>query len=154
MPDKEDTQSMPGILLGLTVDLPVSSDFYIQPAVQYSKRGFKQKTGGYYGSATNFKVNASYAQLPVNFLYTPKLAGGKLLLGAGPYIGYGTGGTWKSDNVIAIGDIMTDDNGKVIFKDDFMDGEFGDYLYGKPLDYGANFLAGYEFLNKLSVQTC
>jgi hypothetical protein len=150
--NKETTQSTPGLLLGATVDILISGNFYIQPALLYTDRGFKQKTGGYYGMANNFSVDVSYFQLPVNFLYKPKLGGGKLILGAGPYIGYGTGGTWKSDNPIIIGDIVTDNRGKVIFKNDFKDGEFGNYLYGKPIDYGANFLAGYEFFHKLSIQ--
>jgi hypothetical protein len=38
------------------------------------------------------------------------------------------------------------------FKNDVSDGEFGNYLYGKPCDYGGNSLESYEFLRKLSVQ--
>lgn len=149
---KAETQSMPGTLLGLTLDIPIIQDFFIQPGIMYSKKGFKQESGGYNGLANNFKVNASYIELPINFIYKPELGAGKLLLGAGPYIGYGTGGTWKSDNIILIGDIMTDNKGETIFKSDYMDGEFGNYLYGKPFDYGANLLVGYELFNKLSVQ--
>lgn len=149
---KGETQSMPGVQLGLTLDIPIAAAFFIQPGIMYSQKGFKQETGGYYGKATDFKVNVSYIEMPVNFLYKPGLGIGNLLLGAGPYIGYGTNGTWKSYNTILIGDIMTDNKGKTIFKNDYMDGEFGNYLYGKPFDYGANVLVGYEFLNKLSVQ--
>ena len=149
---KETTRSVPGIRLGLTADIPVVSNFYVQPGIFYASKGFKQAKGGYYGLANNFKVKVSYVELPVNILYKPKLATGRLMLGAGPYVGYGTDGTWKSDNVIQIGDIMTDNKGKTIFKDDVMDGEFGNYLYGRPWDYGLNFLAGYEFLGNLSAQ--
>jgi hypothetical protein len=151
--NKINTQSVPGILLGLTVDIPITGDFYIQPAAQYSRKGYKQETGGFYGSASNFKVSASYIEVPVNLLYKPHLGSGNLLLGAGPYIAYGTGGNWKSDNDAAIGDIVVGKKGDVIFKNDAMDGgDINSYIYGKPLDYGLNFLAGYEFFNKLSVQ--
>lgn len=151
--NKINTQSVPGILVGITVDIPVAADFYIQPAAQYSRRGYKQETGGFYGSATNFKVNASYIQVPINLLYKPHLGTGNLLLGAGPYIGYGTGGNWKSDNDAAIGDINVGKKGDVIFKNNAMDGgDLNSYLYGKPFDYGLNFLAGYEFFSKLSAQ--
>jgi hypothetical protein len=150
--NEETTRSMPGILLGLTAYVPVISNFYVQPGIFYAKKGFKQATGGYYGLANNFEVKVSYVELPFNILYKPKLATGRLMLGAGPYVGYGTGGTWESDNVIQIGDIMTDSKGKTIFKDDFEDGEFGNYLYGRPWDYGLNFLAGYEFLGNFSAQ--
>lgn len=33
-----------------------------------------------------------------------------------------------------------------------MDGEWGEYLYGKPWDYGANFIAGYGFFDRFSAQ--
>ncbi|MCC8425005.1 porin family protein [Mucilaginibacter sp. UR6-11] len=151
--NKINTQSVPGILLGLTVDIPVEGNFYIQPAAQYSRKGYKQETGGFYGSATNFRVNASYIQVPVNLLYKPRLGTGNLLLGAGPYFGYGTGGSWKSDNDVAIGDMVVGKKGDVIFKKNTMDGgDINSYLYGKPFDYGLNFIAGYEFFSQLSVQ--
>jgi len=47
---------------------------------------------------------------------------------------------------------MTDKQSEVIVRNDSSDGEFDNYMYGKPVDYGANVLAGYEFLDKLSVQ--
>ena len=150
--DKAATQSTPGTLLGLTFDIPITGDLYIQPAALYSRKGFKQQTGGFFGSATNLQVNVSYIEVPLNILYKPRLGAGNLLFGAGPYIGYGTGGKWKSDKDAVIGDITMGKKGDAVFKNDAIDGEFGTYLYGKPLDYGANFLAGYEFFHKLSVQ--
>ena len=151
--NKENTQSTPGFLLGLTADIPVTGDLYIQPAILYSNQGFKQETGGFYGSATNFEVKASYIEVPLNMLYKPRLGAGHLLVGAGPYIGYGTGGNWKSDTDVAIGDMIIGDKGDVIFRNDAVDGgNLESYTYGRPLDYGANFLAGYEFFGQLSVQ--
>lgn len=151
--NKINTQSVPGMLLGLTADIPVAGSFYIQPAAQYARKGYKQATGGFYGSATNFIVNASYIEVPVNLLYKPHLGTGNLLLGAGPYIGYGTGGKWKSDTDATIGDIIIGKKGDVIFRNDAMDGgDINSYPYGKPWDYGLNFLAGYEFFGKLSAQ--
>ncbi|MCD0490037.1 PorT family protein [Pedobacter sp. MC2016-14] len=150
--NKAETQSTPGILLGLTADVPVMDGFFIQPGLLYSRKGYNQETGGYYDAASNFRVNVTYIELPVNVLYKPKFKSGNLVFGAGPYLAYGTGGKWKSDNVILIGDIMTDSKGNVIFRNDYKDGEFENYLYGRPFDYGANFLAGYEFMGRLSVQ--
>jgi hypothetical protein len=150
---KANTQSIPGVVLGLTVDIPVACDFYIQPAIQYSRKGYKQKTGGFYGTATNFKVNVSYVEVPVNILYKPCVGTGRLLIGAGPYIAYGMGGKWKSDNRVVMGDISIGNTGDVIFRNDAMDGgDINSYIYGKRLDYGLNFLAGYEFFRKLSFQ--
>jgi carbohydrate-binding DOMON domain-containing protein len=145
------TQSMPGFHVGANVEIPIADDFYIQPGVLYSTKGFKQKENGF-AYSTNFRATASYIEVPVNVLYKPKLAAGRLLLGAGPYLAYGTGGTWRSDTNIQIGDVVGGNVGKIIFRKDLADGEYETYLYGKPLDYGVNFLVGYEFSNQLSVQ--
>ena len=148
---KGETQSNPGIRLGVAVSIPLPFNLYLQPGIGFVEKGFKQDKGAYINAA-NFKVDVSYIELPVNLLYKPKIGNGRLLIGTGAYLAYGTGGSWHSDNNIVIGDIVTENRGKAIFKNDFMDGEFGNYLYGKPLDYGANFLVGYEFFKRLSVQ--
>ncbi len=76
---------------------------------------------------------------------------GRLLLGAAPYVAYGFGGKWKEKYD---GDT---ESGKLKFKGDISDDDLDnlkddEYYYGKPLDFGGNLLAGYEFSNKLSVQ--
>lgn len=149
--DKGETESIPGFHLGLTVDIPVAGDFYVQPAALYSAKGFKQKGKGF-GYSDDFKADVSYLEVPINLLYKPKLAGGNLILGAGGYLGYGTGGKWKSASGVLIGDIQIGDSGDIIFQNDASKGEFGTYLYGKPLDYGANFLVGYELFSQYSIQ--
>jgi len=150
--DGNSTKSIPGFHIGLTVDIPLAANFYLQPAVLYSSKGFKQTNNWFSGSDNDIKVTASYIEVPLNFIYKHKLASGNLLIGVGPYVGYGTGGKWKSEAPVSIGDIRIDNYGDVIFKKDGMDGEFGNYLYGKPWDFGANFLVGYKFWDKLTLQ--
>lgn len=152
--DQRETQSTPGLRIGLSVDVPIRGDFYIQPELFYSRKGFKQKDSWYAGLGNDFKVNANYVELPVNILYKPTMGSGKLLVGAGPYLGYGTGGNWEAEETVVIGDIMYDDHGDVFFTDDAFDGGSGgdSYAYGKALDYGVNFLLGYEFFNTISAQ--
>lgn len=145
------TQSIPGFHLGLTVDVPIAGDFYVQPAILYSGKGFKENKSEL-GYGNGFRATASYMELPVNLLYKPKLGIGNLILGAGPYLGLGIGGSWKTAGPIVVGDIMMEGKGDVIFKNDIKDGESGNFLYGKPLDYGVNFLIGYEFMKQFSVQ--
>lgn len=149
---KTATQIMPGAHFGLTLDIPIAKQLYLQPAAVYADKGFKQAKGGWFGTADGVEVDVSYIEVPLNLLYKPKVAGGALLLGAGAYAAYGTGGKWKSATDPLIGDIRLRNYGHVIFKNDGMDGEFESYLYGKPLDYGLNFLIGYEILNQLSLQ--
>ncbi len=151
--ERQDTESIPRFQIGLTLDIPIMADFYLQPAVLYTGKGFKQDGGWLAASGNEFKAQASYIEVPVNLLYKPQFGIGKLLIGAGPYVGYGSGGKWEADGQIFVGDIVLSENyGDVIFKNDWSDGEFGNYLYGKPWDYGANILIGYEFLQRLVVQ--
>jgi len=151
--DKQKTGMIPRFQAGLTVDIPITADFYVQPAALYSGKGFRQDGGWLASADAEFKATASYFEVPVNLLYKPRVGGGSLIVGAGPYIAYGTGGKWEADQgQVAIGDIMIEPHGDVIFKNDVADGEWGNYLYGKPWDYGVNLIAGYEFLRKLSVQ--
>lgn len=150
--DQSDTQSLPGFHLGLTAEIALAGDFYIQPALLYARKGFKQESEGFGGSTTNLKVKANYLELPVNFLYKPKLGMGRLLLGAGPYIAYGTGGNWKSDTDILIGDIREKGEGSVVFRNDGSVRNDSEYTYGRPFDYGFNVMLGYEFQERLSLQ--
>lgn len=114
---------------------------------------FKQDGGWLAASGNEFKAKASYIEVPVHLVYKPQFGIGNLLVGAGPYAGYGTGGKWEAEGRIVVGDIVLSESyGEVIFKNDVSDGEFGNYLYGKPWDYGTNILIGYEFLSGLAFQ--
>lgn len=150
--DKASTQSLPGLRIGLTADVHLAGDLYAQPALLYARKGFKQESGGFYGSATNFQVGADYIELPVTFLYKPKLGMGSLLLGAGPYLAYGTGGSWKSDSDILLGDISMSGKGNVAFRNDGSVRNDSEYTYGRPFDYGFNATLGYEFQERFSLQ--
>lgn len=149
------TQSVPGIQIGLTADIPLIGSFYIQPGLLYANRGFKEETTGFLAYRVNFEVKASYIEIPVTFLYKPSLGSGKLLIGAGPYVGFGTGGTWKSDSqVIVQGDIVIGSKGDVIFRNDgFEGGNLESYNYGRPVDYGAGLLLGYEHKSGIYLQS-
>ena len=79
---------------------------------------------------------------------------GKLLIGAGPYVGFGTGGTWTSDSQVVVqGDIAIGNKGDLIFRNDGFDGgNLESYNYGRPVDYGAGFLLGYEHKSRIYLQ--
>lgn len=150
---KVNTQSVAGIQLAITADIPLMNNFYIQPGLSYADRGFKEDNSSIaYGS--KFEYKASYVEVPVNILYKANLGTGNFLVGAGPYIGVGTGGSWKSDGqVIVQGDIVIEGKGDVIFRNDgFEGGNLESYNYGKPIDYGAGFLLGYEHSSGIFLQ--
>lgn len=151
--ERQETGVIPRFQIGMTVDIPIAADISIQPAAIYSGKGFKQDGGWLAESDREFRATASYIEIPVNLLYSPQLGSGNLIFGAGPYVGYATGGKWKADQAhVLIGDIMIEPRGDVIFRNDVADGEFGNYLYGKPWDYGINIILGYELMRRIAVQ--
>ncbi|QEC40426.1 porin family protein [Pseudobacter ginsenosidimutans] len=129
-----DLKMKAGFHVGVNAEIPLADEFFIQPGVLFSTKGAKADEG-------DGKINISYAEVPVNFLYKPEVGTGRLLLGVGPYLGIAVGGKFKGD-----GDDMD-----IEFTND-VENE-NEYLYSmKRLDFGGNLLFGYEFTNKFSVQ--
>lgn len=120
-----------GFNAGLNVEIPIGSSFYVQPGVEYRVKGSEMNNGD--------RLTLSYIDVPVNLVYKPTLGQGKVLLGFGPYVGLGVDGNVKS------GGIKRD----VTFTNSYSPSEAADIQF-KRLDAGANFMAGYEFRNKIS----
>ncbi|MTK53940.1 porin family protein [Paludibacter sp.] len=77
-----------GFQVGVVAEIPVATDFVIQPGLLYSSKGTKIDMAG-----VNSNERLDYLELPVNAMYKIELAGpAKLILFAGPYLGYGVGG--------------------------------------------------------------
>jgi hypothetical protein len=136
--DKLDHNKMKvGFHVGVNAEIPLADEFFLQPGVLFSTKGTKIDAGG------DPKVNLSYIEVPVNFLYKADLGTGKLLMGVGPYVGFGIGGKIKGDGA----DV------DIKFKNDLGEEELmDDNVYFKRIDMGGNLLFGYEFTNKFSVQ--
>ncbi|SEL14142.1 porin family protein [Parapedobacter koreensis] len=149
--NKANTSSQPGIYLGLGAGVRLSSQFSIQPSFIYARRGFKQEGSSHIGWGEDFQANVSYLELPVDLLYSPKIGPGNLLLAVGPYLGYGTGGKWKTKGTVLIGDIVIDGNGEVAFQNDNSYGGMNTYVYARPWDYGAHFRIGYSIFNQYTL---
>lgn len=143
--DDENTKIKPGFHVGATYDIGVTDMFAVQPGLLFSTKGAKYK---YDDGNGEYAVTPYYLELPINFLYKPVLGDGNLLLGGGPYVAYGVGGKWK--------DKYEDESatGKLVFINDYENEPEDDdvEVYGRKLDAGINFLAGYEFSNRFSVQ--
>jgi hypothetical protein len=132
-----DNKLKTGFHVGVNAEIPVAPEFYLQPGVLFSTKGAKSDD-------PDAKVNISYIEVPINFVYKPELGTGKLILGIGPYVGIGIGGKVKPDNGSDVDIEFKND----VDLADFLTGT----LYMKRLDFGGNLLAGYEFSNKLSFQ--
>lgn len=136
----------PGFHIGGTADIPLSGKFYLQPALQFTTKGFKIDKYGQDLSGLDYMQFTSYhLELPVNIVFKPKVGNGKMLLGVGPYIAYGIGGRWKA------GADRFSVTGKLKFKNDISIADSANIAssrtvpYTKPFDLGANLLVGYEF---------
>lgn len=136
--DDQDNKMKAGFNIGANAEIPVASEFYLQPGLLFTTKGAKADEG-------DGKLNLSYLEVPINFLYKPTLGDGKLLLGFGPYVGFGIGGKFKDG----------DDEMDVKFKNDVKasDVDLTDpKIFLKGLDFGGNLLVGYELSSKLSFQ--
>lgn len=118
---------------GLNIEIPLGSGLYVQPGALYTIKGAKLEN-------SETKVKLGYIDIPVNFIYKPVLGKGNMILGFGPYIGFGIGGKLRKDN--------NDDD--IEFSNKKVDALT--YTQFRKTDAGANFLAGYEFPNKISLQ--
>lgn len=120
---KETSSIRVGLRAGVTVDIPIGDDFYVGTGLLYANRGgkFKHDLG---------KVDLSYLQLPVNFMFKPEVGSGRLVLALGPYVALGLGGKYK--DLPILGDPKA-------FKDE------ATAVYKlKRFDAGGNFQVGYE----------
>jgi hypothetical protein len=130
--DKLDNKIKTGFNGGVNVEFPVSNGFYLQPGVEYRQKGSELNNGN--------KLLLSYIDIPVNFIYKPALGIGNMLLGFGPYVGFGINGKMKAADGV---------ERKVVFNNSYSASEAEDIQF-KKLDAGANFMIGYEFKSKLS----
>lgn len=154
--ERQHTEMIPRLQAGIAVDIPLAMGLYLQPAAMYVGKGFKQDDAWLVDAGEEFRAAVSYVEIPVSLLYKKWIGIGNLLVGAGPYVGYGLGGRWEAEGGLVQGDIIRSaSNGDVIFKKDWADGEFDlfeKYLYGKPWDYGANVMVGYQFSPRMTLQ--
>jgi hypothetical protein len=136
--DDLDLKMKTGFHIGVNAEIPVATDFYVQPGVLFSTKGAKSKVDD------DAKINLSYIEVPINFVYKPTLGTGKLILGIGPYVAFAVGGK------------VSDANGNdkdIEFENEITLTQYGTGTpYARRLDVGGNLLAGYEFSNKFSFQ--
>ena len=130
---KLDNNIKTGFNVGVNAEVPLGSGSYLQPGVLYSQKGAD------FTNSNSLKL--TYIEIPVNYIYKPVLGNGRMLLGFGPYVGFGLGGKLKNSN---------DEETDVEFTKTY-DAAIAKPQY-KGIDYGANLLAGYELAKNISFQ--
>lgn len=141
--DKLDLNVVPRFHAGAFVDIPIARDFFVQPGLFFATKGAKSEND-LLGLNSSIEYNVSYLELPVSLLYKSRLGKGFLLLGFGPYVGYGIGG--KSKYTVNSASFEE----KIKFEQEY-EGMEGLYTF-KPLDFGANLFFGYQLFSGLSFQ--
>jgi hypothetical protein len=130
--DKLENDLIAGYHAGVNVQIPLAPEFYFQPGVSFSTKGSK-----HVGSLLTTTTSLSYIEVPLNLVYKGQLGNGYVLVGFGPYLGYGIMGKVKTEGGSA--SLESD----IEFKNVVEIGDPVAYYY-KALDAGANFLFGYE----------
>lgn len=130
--DKLENDLIVGYHAGVNVQIPVAPEFYFQPGVLFSTKGAKHT-----GSVLTSTTSISYIEVPLNLVYKGLLGNGYVLLGLGPYVGYGIMGKVKTET----GSVSLDSD--IEFKNVV---EIGDPIapYYKAFDAGGNIFFGYE----------
>ncbi len=131
-----DNKLKTGFNAGVNAEIPVGIDFYLQPGVLFSTKGAKYEN-------SDDKINLSYIEVPVNFIYKPELGTGRLILGFGPYAAFAVNGKYKPENGNDI---------DIKFENEISAQQLLTGLYLKRFDAGANILFGYEWANRFSAQ--
>jgi len=144
--DKYDSKV--GLTVGVVAEIPIASSLFFRPELNYIQKGGKLKqTETFFGTTITYDgtVTTNYLEIPLNVLYKFGTGGGNVFVGAGPSIGYGLSG--KSKFKTTSGSTTTEDNANIKF-DGKANATDPDVHY-KALDFGANFLAGYQFSNNI-----
>jgi hypothetical protein len=130
-----------GFHAGVNVQIPIAPEFYFQPGLLFTTKG-AEKT---YGSLTG-TYKLSYIELPLNVVYKGLLGKGYIMVGFGPYIGYGIGGKASIESG------STTIESDIEFKSVVETGDPVLVAYVKPFDAGGNIFAGYEMAGGIFFQ--
>jgi len=139
--EKLDNDMLMGYHAGVNVQIPIAPQFYFQPGLMFSVKGAKNT----YSSITS-TTKLNYIEMPLNMVYKASLGNGFVMLGFGPYLGYGIGGKVTTTG----GSLSLDQD--VEFKNVVETGDNLTTPYYKAFDAGANIFFGYEMAGGLFVQ--
>ncbi|MBO9619290.1 MAG: PorT family protein [Niabella sp.] len=166
-----------GFHLGTFAAIPVGTHFSLEPVLEYITKGYRYTTAvpvpGSVASApveyvTQQDMKPAFLQLPLHFVYKPRIGQNALLIGAGPYFAYGTGGKSKRTSYYTGGQQVDKSTSNLKFKHDLGEQPVEFYLlssatanysysepdivYSQPLDIGISALLGFELHGRCRIQ--
>ena len=128
-------KSFTGPVVGVLVNIPISTTFSFQPAVNYLQKGVKNDTTAD-GVTLTAKRTVNNLEIPLNFVLNTSGDNGHFFVGAGPTFAFAISGKDK----------VTDGTNSLSANLKFGSTSDDDL---RGLDIGANFMAGYCFKNGL-----
>lgn len=131
-----------GFHAGVNAQIPIAPEFFFQPGLLFSTKGAQNTTAGIKST-----FNLSYLELPLNLVYKGALGNGWVMLGFGPYVGYGIQGKVKIESDVT-GEMET----AIEFKNEVALTDPISQPYFKAFDAGANIFAGYEMAGGIFLQ--
>lgn len=131
----------------LMVNVPIYRGLYFQPLVRYITKGaylrpLPSRQNGFVESANQLKLR--YLEIPLNMVLKFPSVLGKIVVGGGPYMAYGLGGTYELD-VLLNGSVVSTDSHQVEFN--YKDRGIAPGTKLGRFDAGANLAVGIEFNN-------
>ena len=129
-----------GFHVGANVQIPIAPEFFFQPGLLLSTKGAKDKR-----ISSTITTKITYLELPLNFVYKGLLGNGYVMVGFGPYFGFGIGGKEITESSSP----TTEE--KIKFKS-VVNPNDPDLVYFKAFDAGANIFAGYVMASGIFVQ--
>ncbi len=135
-----------GLTAGAFMELPLRKSFGFRPEINFSQKGFKLNFSEGEDKVTG-EETYNYLELPLIFTYKLNAGSGQVLLGAGPYFGFGISGKTKS--TITVGGQTETMNASVKFDGKTEDEVTDNNTHLKALDAGLSFLGGYQLKNGL-----
>lgn len=138
--DKLENDMLMGFHVGINGQIPIAREFYFQPGILFSTKGMKNKS-----VESTSTTTLSYIEAPLNLVYKAALGNGFVMLGFGPYLGYGIDGKRKTK-----GSSPTVEE-KIKFQNVVEAGD-PNLVYYKAFDAGANIFAGYEMKSGIFFQ--
>jgi Outer membrane protein beta-barrel domain len=137
-------KSKVGFTIGAVAEISLTDAVVFRPELNFTQKGGKLKETTS-GISTDASLSTNYLELPLNVVYKFEAGGGNVFVGAGPSLGFGLSGKskYKQSGLGA----TIEDNTSVKFdgKANAPDND----THFKALDFGANFLAGYQMSNNI-----
>ncbi len=135
-----------GFKIGMIGKAKISSHFYVEPEINFIRKGGKFDTR-YLGNLYSNDMMMSFIEIPLNMTYYFSKDGRGLFLGTGYTFGLGLTGKLSSSTG------NTTKNYDIDFWNfNYYSNSNNDKLYFKQLEHSITLLAGYSIDNKLSIK--